>query len=83
MLVLAAGNALLSIEHKTLGKHSLFDLPSVVADAGALTYDGRNHSIFISDLAKKSIVEFNLHSHSHTTLPIKGLDTVVSMDFGK
>ncbi|ENN78282.1 hypothetical protein YQE_05433, partial [Dendroctonus ponderosae] len=81
MLVLAAGNALLSIEHKTLGKHSLTVLPSVVADAGALTYDGRNHSIFISDLTKKSIVEFNLHSHSRTTLPIKGLETVVSMDF--
>ncbi|CAG9766392.1 unnamed protein product [Ceutorhynchus assimilis] len=70
-----------SVEHKTLGKHAVTALKSVVDDAGALTYDSTNHSIFISDLASGKIMEFNLHTQESHELPLKGLGKVMSMDY--
>lgn len=83
MLVVGAKSILLSVEHKSLGKHLVTALPSVVHEAGALTYNSRNHSIFISDLSNGNIVELNLHSSQSKVLPIKGLEKVVSMDYGE
>lgn len=83
MLVVGAKSTLLSVEHKSLGKHLVTALPSIVHEAGALTYNPRNHSIFVSDLSNGNIVELNLHSSQSKVLPIKGLEKVVSMDYGE
>ncbi|XP_066143370.1 vitellogenin receptor [Euwallacea fornicatus] len=81
MLVVAAKNILMSVEHKSLGKHSIGALPSIVRDAGAVTYNTRNHSVYLADLTNGNIVELSLHSLNSVTLPIKGLEKVTSMDY--
>ncbi|XP_050301092.1 vitellogenin receptor isoform X2 [Anthonomus grandis grandis] len=81
MLVVAAKNILLSVEHKNLGKHMITMLTSVVSEAGALTYNSRNNSIFISDLLTGNIVQLNLHNSEHNILPVVGAKSVVSMDY--
>lgn len=82
MLAVANKNLLLGVEHKNLGRHSVTVLNSVVSDAGALTYDSRNHTIFISDLVTGRIVELQIHSGISRVLPLKGLEKVMSMDYG-
>ncbi|KAL1512556.1 hypothetical protein ABEB36_002135 [Hypothenemus hampei] len=81
MLAVAAKNVLLTVEHKSLGKHTITILPSIVSDAGALTYNSRNHSIFISDLRAKKIFEMSLHTSKSQMLPIQGVEKVISMDY--
>ncbi|XP_060527930.1 putative vitellogenin receptor [Cylas formicarius] len=81
MLVVGAKNLLFRIEHQTLGKHSMSALPSVVQHIGALTFDGQNNTLFISDLETRKIFALNLHTAKSKPLPIPGLGQIISMDY--
>ncbi|KAF7284499.1 hypothetical protein GWI33_022088 [Rhynchophorus ferrugineus] len=81
MIIVAAKNLLLQVEHKNLGKHSTKLLPSVVKNAGAVTHDSRNNSLFISDLENKRIVELNLHSGVSKNLDLTNIGSITSMNY--
>ncbi|XP_030759399.1 putative vitellogenin receptor [Sitophilus oryzae] len=81
VIVVAAKNLLLQVEHKNLGRQSTTLLPSVVKKAGALAYNSRNNSLFISDIETRRILELNLHTSISRTLPLQILGKITSMDY--
>nr|AVH84929.1 vitellogenin receptor [Harmonia axyridis] len=81
MLVLAAKNLLIQIEHQLLGKHTISPLPLVVKDVGALAYNPYNNSLYISDIGVKDIIELNMHTGIPEPLEMEDIGKITSMDF--
>nr|WBR46502.1 vitellogenin receptor [Coccinella septempunctata] len=81
MLVLAAKNLLVEIEHQLLGKHTLSPLPLVIKEAGALAYNPIGNILYISDLGAKDIIELDMRTGIPEPLQMKEVGKIISMDF--
>lgn len=80
-LVLGVDNLLARLDHKILGKHEVTVLPTFVTKIGALAYNSIQNDLYISDLAKRQIIIYNLHTGVAKRLDVNYLGKVISMDF--
>ncbi|KAK9873892.1 hypothetical protein WA026_002245 [Henosepilachna vigintioctopunctata] len=81
VLILAAENILIHIEHQLLGRHTITPLPLVVKNVGAVTYNPINDTLYLSDLDINKIIKLEMLTGISEPLDINGLGKVTTMDF--
>lgn len=82
MLILGAHNLLLHVHHQKLGKHDISQLPFIMKEVSALTYNSLDNLLLVNDNKTRMIMSFNFTDGITKPVQVGELGYVTSMDFG-
>lgn len=81
LLVIGAGDMLLTVHHQKLGKHQVTALPVSFNEISAITFNSISGEILVADKQDKKIYTVSLENKNVQTLISTGIGQVGGMDF--
>lgn len=82
MLAIGTVHDIITVHHQELGKHLFNVLPTLAKNIGAITYNSLKNIIFISDIAKRNIIRYDIATEFSAIVDVGDVGRIVDMDFG-